>query len=567
MTSNNFVASCCIYVLLLCGNVLCLKLESFLSPSRTPCNTVPNKDQLVGTDSVCWEASVAPAFNCRAWCFDDLADEAYSGRIAALTNCNVTLFQKVQRETIDSKELIVWPILKKDITSTNISDINTPTLKGILNANHISHLDMLFLKITTFEWYVFQTMMGVDDMRNVNQLILTVTPKSSQGLIVQPDEQLRAFVRHTSKAGLYPVWLQVICRDGTLVSNVWELKYKRIRTIHIALVRGKKVGGSRTPPGETPSQGTTPSHSSTPSSDGSSTAVGKSTAKKRTCMEPRHNKITAVLSRTYDTMDKYAPLIQRTRSIFACPWSKDFDHVIFHDGGISKIQQALIKKEVGNPYLLFHNISTLFERRYTYPIGKNTVLSELHKCPAYIDEKKPPGYYIMCSFWYTDFLDTLCGQNYDYMLRIDDDNIVTSCDDPTLPPDVPFASPASTGMDFPWVIQGMNDFMRTLTRLPRSKELDLMWPKWTWDSPYTSVMWLNMKYLRSSVAYNYIRHRIEQSKCIFSSRWGDLPLWGATAQLMNISVNSTFVPISYDHGSLRHKIYPGKYVLVQNTDF
>lgn len=294
---------------------------------------------------------------------------------------------------------------------------------------------------------------------------------------------------------------------------------------------------------------------------------GKGGNQVKTCAVPKHRKLTAVLSRSYNTFEDFLPLINRTKSIFACKWADDFDHVIFHDGGISLALQLQIKQAVGNPYILFHNVSTLFTQRFKYPIANNTIYSGKHKCPAYVDEKKSAGYYVMCSFWYSDFMDTLCGRNYDYMLRIDDDNVLTTCKDPTLPPSVPFASPASTGMDFPWVIQGMANFMFKLSQQPTAREMGLSWPSNDWHSPYTSVMWLNLKWLRNSVEYNYIRHRVEQSKCIFSSRWGDLPLWGATAQLMNISINTTFVPVSYDHGSLHHRIDPGKFVLVQNKDF
>ena len=499
-----------------------------------------------------------------------------------------------------------------------------PHLADVMIAKNKSTIDMVLMTLTIYEWPFLLDKGLFKDFQGVNQFVLRVARGEAESIGFRDIiNELHKLVQFLDAVGLIPTWLRIYDTRGELVHSLSDLNAHRlVSSLDMTFVREERVvrvsrmrkviyavktffgvnttgekslvtdrkhsirqsrkGGSGqivTTIESFLGMNKTDRHVGPAGADlplavnksgqaiGTKTKGGGSRRVSKTCQIVHNRQVTAVLSRSYPTFEGYIPLINRTKSIFACPWSKKFDHVVFHDGGITRAAQAYIKDAVANPFLLFHNISALFQRRYAYPIGKATIYSDKHKCPPFLDEKKSEGYYVMCSFWYSDFLDTLCGQNYDYMLRIDDDNLVTTCTDPTMPPSVPFASPATTGMDFPWVIQGMNDFMRKLRREDKSRELGLIWPKWTWNSPYTSVMWLNLKYLRQSKHYNFIRHRVEQSKCIFSARWGDLPLWGATAQLMNISLNSTFVPLSYDHGSLRHKIYPGKYVVVEQFDF
>lgn len=562
MTSKNVIIVC----LLVFNTVCCTKISNLVSSANKFC---PGNANVTGDmDPFCWQAGSFEPFKCSIMSFTD--NSSYLKRLAEQTKCNVVMFTSDLKRMPNGQDTrIEWPARERGYYMVNgdgASLINaiavpkqshTPRLGTLIDGKKIDTVDMLVVSVLDDQWRLLQKGNVIEDFQRIDQLLLSIQKVADTKGILHAEDKIRSFVRTYVGAGFHPMWIRAVDTNGHIIQNLWELKYRDVMSLDITLCRNRKH------------------NMQTPSSPGviekeytSRDATKKQPPMIRSCAAPHKNKVTAVLSRSFSSIEGYTALIDRTKSIFACSWSESFDHVIFHDGGISLSQQQIIKKRVNNPSLIFHNLSALFQRRYTYPIGNATLLSDIHKCPPYVDEKKSAGYYVMCSFWYSDFLDTLCGRNYDYMLRIDDDNVVTTCADPTLPPNVPFASPANTGMDFPWVIQGMNDFMRVLVKQPRSKQLKLRWPKWTWDSPYTSVMWLNMKYLRQSPEYNFIRHRVEQSKCIFSSRWGDLPLWGATAQLMNYTaMNNTFVPLSYKHGSLRHTINPGKYVVVQNTDF
>ena len=70
-----------------------------------------------------------------------------------------------------------------------------------------------------------------------------------------------------------------------------------------------------------------------------------------------------------------------------------------------------------------------------------------------------------------------------------------------------------------------------------------------WPNPYTNVMWIRIAYARQM---QWVFDAVDASGCIFSNRWGDLPLWGATVRLQG---HASPLALAYEHRS--HKMYVG----------
>lgn len=69
----------------------------------------------------------------------------------------------------------------------------------------------------------------------------------------------------------------------------------------------------------------------------------------------------------------------------------------------------------------------------------------------------------------------------------------------------------------------------------------------TWNSPYTNVMLVNVRWARDNPAQRWF-NRVDATGCVFRNRWGDLPLWGATMAAMGIP-RYTLSGWAYTHGS------------------
>ena len=77
----------------------------------------------------------------------------------------------------------------------------------------------------------------------------------------------------------------------------------------------------------------------------------------------------------------------------------------------------------------------------------------------------------------------------------------------------------------------------------------------TWRAPYTNVMWVDLNWYRSSRLLLAFDEKVIKSQCIYSGRWGDLPLWGAKVFLL--SENRHNLNFTYHHLSHRIKVGPG----------
>ncbi len=76
----------------------------------------------------------------------------------------------------------------------------------------------------------------------------------------------------------------------------------------------------------------------------------------------------------------------------------------------------------------------------------------------------------------------------------------------------------------------------------------------SWSAPYTNSMYLNLTWYRNTNLLQQFKDHVLHSKCIYSGRWGDLPLWGANALLTGLP--QRVLNFSYSHLSHRVKVEP-----------
>jgi hypothetical protein len=245
---------------------------------------------------------------------------------------------------------------------------------------------------------------------------------------------------------------------------------------------------------------------------------------------------TAVLTRGYTTFGKYKDLISRNKSIALQPWSKEYDHLIFHEGNITPVQINFIKQRSGDIDLKFVSVKPLFE---DFKERNGYVCKDCP--PTLLSEKFPYGYKAMCYFWFVEF--TKYCYMYNNIFRVDEDCTLNGIQsNPAIPTVI--ASPMYQGMDCFLVIKGMNEFFE---KLSKTNKYNWKWDKpHKWRSPYTNVMWISLQWAMSPEVTE-IRNKVSANGCIISNRWGDLPLWGATCKL--IGVPECNIDTGYYHGS------------------
>jgi hypothetical protein len=245
-----------------------------------------------------------------------------------------------------------------------------------------------------------------------------------------------------------------------------------------------------------------------------------------------------VLTRGYDSNEKYLSLINRNKGISKNLINKDIDIVIFHEGNITDIQQNYIKNETPDLKIIFTDISEFAFKK------------ENEEIPFYKSYDKninpPKGYRHMCHFWFIDFLK-YC-ENYNYILRIDEDCFIDFNIDEIfdlLPNKLIIA-----GMnveDENDVVYGLNNF--TLKFLINNN-LNNIKPRLV-DGPYTNIFALNLIKVRNNELILKYMESIDNSKNIYVYRWGDLPLWGEVLHYI-CEPNDYLITdkIKYFHGSL-----------------
>ena len=239
-----------------------------------------------------------------------------------------------------------------------------------------------------------------------------------------------------------------------------------------------------------------------------------------------------VLTRGYKDNHNYDNLINRNKNIYKYIWKPELDVIIFHEGNITPEQQEYIQKGTKEMPILFGEVGNFFNKQS---------IKEVDMCKETSESKRfGLGYRTMCNFWFAEFLKYL--ENYEYILRIDDDCIVEKVNENfQFPPKefTEFASIEWQWLDHPDVIVGMVDFVEKFAKnnsKPFNKD---------WNGPLTHIMLINIPWAKKSE--KFIK-AVENTDCIYSNRWGDLPLWGAA--LMLEGVGKKYIKgLKYHHGS------------------
>jgi len=257
------------------------------------------------------------------------------------------------------------------------------------------------------------------------------------------------------------------------------------------------------------------------------------------------------LTRGYDDIEKYHTLISRNVSIYDVYYSKLenpnlMDVIIFHEGNITDEHQNYIRQATPNMPIIFTVVA----------FYNNTEIND--KCPpTELSKGFPMGYKNMCYFWSIDFLDYL--KDYEYIIRIDEDCIITALNSDIFKKynerEIMFSCGSNNiagSIDNENVIVGMRDLFYDFiveNNISPYKSFDEV------QCPYTNVMIVNVNYFNNNKIVKSILEKIKKSNCIFSNRWGDLPIWG---YILSLLIDSKYyfkdTDIQYYHGSHGQKV-------------
>lgn len=241
------------------------------------------------------------------------------------------------------------------------------------------------------------------------------------------------------------------------------------------------------------------------------------------------------LTRGYTKLDDYTNLINRNNSISKHFYSNEYDIIIYNEGNITIEHQEYIQKKSPELNLKF----------ITIEFYNNTEQNAI--ClPTSLSNNFSLGYKNMCYFWSIDFLEYL--KHYDYIIRIDEDCIINKIDKNIITKykknKIMFSSAYFQGPDEKDVTIGMeNLFNNYLNNNNLTKKSEL-------KCPYTNFMIFNIPFFKNNIHVKKILQEIKNSNCIFSNRWGDLPIWGYI--LSYLIDNKYYIEdkeISYIHGS------------------
>lgn len=261
------------------------------------------------------------------------------------------------------------------------------------------------------------------------------------------------------------------------------------------------------------------------------------------------------LTRGYQNIDGYQNLILRNKSIYeniVSKTSEKYDIILFHEGNITKEHQTFISSNSKGLNLMFIDIKKVYPKT-AFDDKKNKINMLL--CPPTPQSMAfPLGYKHMCHFWSMDFLDYL--SNYKYIIRIDEDCIVTKFDPSTIKRmtenEIYFSSPMFQGQDEDYVIVGLKNLWESfisINGISPHKSFEEI------KCPYTNFMIVDVQYFLDNDVVCMFLDEVDDSHGIYSNRWGDLPVWGVILSTLidpqNYEENKD---ISYYHGSHRTTI-------------
>lgn len=295
-------------------------------------------------------------------------------------------------------------------------------------------------------------------------------------------------------------------------------------------------------------------------------------------------------SSNYQTLEK--GIVNRNRSIQEYLWQKLLetaaqtgealpDIVIFHENDIPSELQKKVKEDTPDLRIIFRKIKNFNLAKYDNKTGKFKL--NYAKCPeGYRSEITPVGYKDMCRFWSLGFLDYV--REYDWVFRFDDDCEISEILDASMfsslfNPDVFISAPGwqplnrqrfdlvdLTQKTQGVVVQGLlsftQDFVNRYSPEAKGKVIHSMM------APYTNAMYINLKWLRAGEQFERKQHKssstvskqiyqahlileflkaVDESNCIYTNRWGDMPIWGAALAVVEHDI--AFMQLPYYHES------------------
>jgi FkbM family methyltransferase len=254
-----------------------------------------------------------------------------------------------------------------------------------------------------------------------------------------------------------------------------------------------------------------------------------------------------VLTRGYTNLKSYNMLIYRNRHIAMNFYLKlynkeNYDIIIYHEGNITPEQQKYI--QLGSPRL------PLIFKEIKFIDNKN-----INNClcpPTATSNSFSMGYKNMCNFWSIDFLNYL--KDYDYIIRIDEDcnllHIPTNIIETYKNNNTVFSSGFYQGEDDADVTIGLKKLFDVFIDNNHIKPY-----KHNIACPYTNFMVVNINYFNNNETVQKVLNLIKNSNCIFSNRWGDLPIWGyILSYLVDQNMYIEDKSIMYTHDSHKKKI-------------
>jgi len=247
----------------------------------------------------------------------------------------------------------------------------------------------------------------------------------------------------------------------------------------------------------------------------------------------------AVLTRGYKNIDNYLKLITRNKHIEKYLKNKTIDILIFHEGNITNGQQIHISSKTPSLNIIFVNITG---KAFT-PEKKMIKLNPNVKIGVEL------GYRHMCSFWFVDFWKFV--DNYDYLLRIDEDCFVNfNIDDIFVKLNDKLFIAGRSCNDAPSVTIGLNELtLNFIKNNSNNYAFKKNIPKHP-NGPYTNLFGLSLGKIRKNEIFKKYVKKIETSDKIYERRWGDLPLFGEV--IYYIFGEDTLLldkSIKYFHGS------------------
>jgi hypothetical protein len=261
-----------------------------------------------------------------------------------------------------------------------------------------------------------------------------------------------------------------------------------------------------------------------------------------------------VLSRGYNDVNQYNNLINRNISIERLLHNKNNDNysfIILHEGNINENQQNFISSKTPNLNIEYWDIKNK-NPKTAFDNNKNIVNDFCS--PNWLTKNFSIGYRHMCHFWSIDFLEYF--KDFDYVIRIDEDCIV---DDFNLEiiedmetDNLVFVSPMFQEQDVDLVIVGLenlrNEYIleNNLFNTTEFKQI---------KCPYTNFMIINVKEINNNFKVKNFLNKVDSCGCIYSNRWGDLPIWGVILDtILDKTQYKEVKTIKYFHGSHNQKI-------------